>query len=42
MAVTYIAHTNNGILCIPIPFVLMLFTVTMKFIAPNNDDTPAR
>jgi hypothetical protein len=42
MAVTYIAHTNNGSLCIDIPFVLMLFTVTMKLIAPSNDETPAR
>jgi len=42
MAVTYILQQNNGSLCIPIPFVLMLFTVTMKFIAPNKLDTPAR
>jgi len=42
IAVTYILHTNNGNLCIPIPEVLMLFTVTIKLIAPNKDETPAR
>ena len=42
MAVTNIDHTNNGNLCIPIPLVLIFIAVQMKFIAPNNDDTPAK
>ena len=42
MAVTNIAHTNNGSLCIDIPLVLMLRAVLMKFTAPNNELTPAR
>jgi len=33
-----IAHTNNGILCIVIPFVLIFNVVTIKLIAPNNDE----
>lgn len=33
-----IAHTNNGNLCIVIPFVLIFNVVTMKLIAPNNDE----
>ena len=42
IAVTKIAHTNKGNLCKLIPFVLMLSTVVMKFIDPNNEDTPAK
>ena len=42
IAVTKIAHTNNGNLCKLIPLVLMLSTVVMKFIDPNKEDTPAK
>ena len=42
IAVTKIAHTNKGNLCKLIPFVLIFKTVVIKFIAPNNDDTPAK
>jgi hypothetical protein len=42
MAVTKIAHTNNGNLCKDIPFVLIFKVVLMKLIAPNNEDTPAK
>lgn len=42
IAVTNIAQTNNGNLCIDIPFVLILSTVLIKLIAPNNEDTPAK
>jgi hypothetical protein len=42
IAVTKIAHTNNGSLCNDIPGVLILRTVVIKFIAPNNEETPAR
>jgi hypothetical protein len=42
IAVTNIAHTNKGNLCIDIPFVLIFNTVLMKFIAPSNELTPAR
>lgn len=41
-AVINTAHTNNGILCIVIPGVLILITVVIKFIAPNIDDIPAK
>ena len=42
IAVTNIAHTNNGNLCKLIPLVLILRTVVMKLIAPNKEDTPAK
>ena len=42
IAVIKIAHTNNGNLCRDIPFVLILSVVLIKFMAPNNEDTPAR
>ena len=42
IAVTNIAHTNNGNLCKLIPLVLILSTVVIKFIAPNKEDTPAK
>ena len=42
IAVINIAHTNNGSLCNDIPLVLILRAVLMKFIAPNNDETPAK
>lgn len=32
----------NGNLCKLIPFVLILSTVVIKLIAPNNEDTPAK
>lgn len=32
------AQTNNGNLCKLIPFVLILSTVVIKFIAPNNEE----
>lgn len=35
-------QTNKGSLCIDIPGALILRTVVMKFIAPNNEETPAR
>jgi len=41
-AVINTAHTNNGILCIVIPGVLILITVVIKFIAPKIDDIPAK
>lgn len=41
-AVIHNAHTNNGIWYIRIPGTFIFTTVTMKFIAPNNDDTPAK
>ena len=37
-----IAHTKRGNLCIDIPLVLILSPVLMKFIAPNNELTPAK
>ncbi|GMM32654.1 hypothetical protein DAMA08_020950 (mitochondrion) [Martiniozyma asiatica (nom. inval.)] len=37
-AVNNTDHTNNGNLTIVIPNVTMLKIVTMKFIAPNNDE----
>ena len=42
MAVTKIAHTNNGNLWADIPFVRILITVLIKFIAPNNEEIPAK
>ena len=42
IAVMNIAHTNKGNLCNDIPFVLIFKVVLMKFIAPNNEDTPAK
>jgi len=42
IAVTNIAHTNNGNLCIDRPLVLMFKVVLMKLIAPSNELTPAR
>ena len=42
MAVINIAQTNNGNLCIDIPFVLIFIAVLIKLIAPNNDETPAK
>ena len=42
MAVTKIAHTNKGILCIVIPGALIFKIVVIKFIAPKIDDIPAK
>jgi len=42
IAVTNIAQTNNGILCIVIPGALIFNIVVMKFIAPRIDDIPAK
>ena len=42
IAVIKIAQTNNGNLCRLIPFVLMLSKVTIKFIAPSKELTPAK
>ena len=42
IAVTKIAQQNKGNLCIVIPGFLILRIVVMKFIAPNNDEIPAR
>ena len=42
MAVTKIAHTNNGNLCKDIPLVLIFNVVLIKLIAPNIEDTPAK
>lgn len=42
IAVTKIAHTNNGNLCRDIPGALMFNTVVIKLIAPNKDETPAK
>jgi len=41
-AVIYTAQTNNGVLLALIPGALILVIVTIKFIAPNIEDTPAR
>ena len=41
-AVTRIAHTNSGILCIVMPGARMLRIVVMKLMAPMIDDAPAR
>jgi hypothetical protein len=42
IAVTKIAHTNNGSLCKDIPLVLIFKVVLMKLIAPNKEETPAK
>jgi hypothetical protein len=42
IAVINTAHTNNGNLWYVIPGALIFITVVIKFIAPNNDDIPAR
>jgi len=36
------AHKNNGILCISKCAGFILNIVVMKFIAPNNDEAPAK
>ena len=36
------AQTNNGILCIVIPGLLIFKIVVMKFIAPNIEEIPAK
>jgi len=41
-AVINTAHTNNGNLCIVIPGARILNIVVMKFIAPSNDEIPAK
>ena len=41
-AVITTAHPNKANLCSLIPGTLMLKIVVMKFMAPNNDDTPER
>ena len=41
-AVTKIAHTKSGILCIVMPGARMLKIVVMKLIAPMIDAAPAR
>jgi hypothetical protein len=41
-AVMYTAQTNNGVRLADIPGARMLVIVTIKLIAPNIDDTPAR
>jgi hypothetical protein len=41
-AVINIAQTNKGNLCQVIPGALIFITVVIKFIDPNNDDTPAK
>lgn len=40
IAVTKMAHTNNGNLCRVIPGALILRTVVIKFIAPKIEDIP--
>jgi hypothetical protein len=40
-AVTNTDHTNNGILCIVMPGVLIFKIVVIKLIAPRIDDAPA-
>lgn len=42
IAVTKIAHTNNGSLCSVIPGALILRTVVIKFIAPKIEEIPER
>jgi len=42
IAVTNTAHTNKGNLCQVKPGALIFIIVVIKFIAPNNDDTPAK
>src|ERR1700761_3250690 len=41
-AVTSSAQMNSGILCSVMPGARMLKMVTMKFIDPRSEDTPAR
>jgi len=41
-AVIKTAQTNNGIICILKPGVLIFNTVAIKFIAPNKDEIPAK
>jgi len=41
-AVIKTAHTKRGVRWAFIPGTLMLSIVTMKFIAPNIEETPAR
>jgi len=41
-AVIKTAHTNKGVLLATIPGALIFIIVTIKLIAPNIDDTPAR
>jgi hypothetical protein len=41
-AVTKIAQTNKGILCIFNPGVLIFITVVIKLIEPKIDDVPAK
>ena len=41
-AVIKTAHTNKGVKFIFIPGTLILNIVTIKLIAPNRDETPAR
>lgn len=40
-AVINTAHTNNGVRCAVIPGARMFAIVTMKFIAPKIEETPA-
>ena len=40
IAVTNIAQTNNGNLCIVIPGALIFNTVVIKLIAPKIEETP--
>jgi hypothetical protein len=40
IAVTKIAHTNKGNLCIVIPGALIFKTVVIKLIAPRIDEIP--
>jgi len=42
IAVTKIAHPNNGNLCNFCPGALMFITVVMKFIAPSIEEIPAK
>jgi len=42
IAVTKIAHPNNGNLCNFCPGALIFITVVMKFIAPSKEDIPAK
>ena len=42
IAVTKIAHTNRGILCKDNPGARIFSAVVIKFIAPNNEETPAK
>jgi len=41
-AVIKTAHTNKGTLCAVIPGALIFIIVTIKFIAPNIEDIPAK